>query len=59
MKKYIKPSIRVTNVEVETLLAASDGSIQADSNPNGGPFYCPPSRDNISYSVWGTDEEEN
>lgn len=57
MKKYIKPSIRITNVEVETLLDST--SIQADSNPSDGPFYCPPSRDNISYSVWGADEEED
>lgn len=59
MKKYIKPSIRITNVEVETLLDSTSNTIQADSTPNDGPFYCPPSRDDISYSVWGTDEEED
>lgn len=59
MKKYIKPSIRITEVEVETLLDSTSNTIPVDSNGDyDGDFYCPPSRNYGSFSVWGTDEEK-
>lgn len=58
MKKYIKPTTCITEVEVETLLAAQ--SITADSTGDyDGVVYCPPSRNLENYSIWGTDDEEN
>lgn len=55
MKKYIKPSTDVLNIEVSPILAASPVLVDPTDNND-----IDRSKDNIlgSFDVWGMDEED-
>lgn len=64
-KEYIKPIVNVYDVEVESLMAASDpGSVSFDNGGNGsgvlndGNATGPSLGKGHTFSVWGYDEEE-
>ncbi len=56
MKKYIQPTIEVTEIEAEALMAASTG---ISNSPLSDPIDDPNqilSRDH-NFSIWGDDED--
>lgn len=56
MKKYIKPSIKVTEIELESNLC--DTSLGISNDVYEGDAYSAPTPEYGRYSVWGNDEEE-
>lgn len=57
MKKYIQPTIEVTEIEAEALMAASTGI--SDTPQSGDTINDPTqilSRDH-NFSIWGDDED--